>query len=126
MTFIRRMCVMWIVCRDLSSCYKVILIDNRIYDENIFLFFEESCIGKKFKDLGYKTKLLMDVDYIHNHSVSINKAFNSEAKKRKMTLDSFYTYFLDFYNLSSFQKCMMKAYKKNHLYRKLHFVKDFL
>lgn len=88
------------------------LIDNRIYDENIFLFFEESCIGKKFKDLGYKTKLLMDVDYIHNHSVSINKAFNSEAKKRKMTLDSFYTYFLDFYNLSTFQKCMMKAYKK--------------
>ena len=88
------------------------LIDNRIYDENIFLFFEESCIGKKFKDLGYKTKLLMDVDYIHNHSVSINKAFNSEAKKRKMTLDSFYTYFLDFYNLSSFQKCMMKVYKK--------------
>ena len=85
------------------------LIDNRIYDENIFLFFEESCIGKKFKDLGYKTKLLMDVDYIHNHSVSINKAFNSEAKKRKMTLDSFYTYFLDFYNLSSFQKCMMKV-----------------
>lgn len=88
------------------------LIDNRIYDENIFLFFEESCIGKKFKDLGYKTKLLMDVDYIHNHSVSINKAFSSEAKKRKMTLDSFYTYFLDFYNLSCFQKCMMKAYKK--------------
>ena len=65
------------------------LIENKLYDENIFLFFEESCIGKKFKDLGYKTKLLMDVDYIHNHSVSINKVFHSEAKKSKMTLDSF-------------------------------------
>gem|GEM_PF-3341274 len=88
------------------------LIENKLYDENIFLFFEESCIGKKFKDLGYKTKLLMDVDYIHNHSVSINKVFHSEAKKRKMTLDSFYTYFSDFYTLSRFQKKIMKAYKK--------------
>ena len=69
-------------------------------------------LGKKFKDLGYKTKLLMDVDYIHNHSVSINKVFHSEAKKSKMTLDSFYTYFSDFYTLSRFQKKIMKAYKK--------------
>lgn len=88
------------------------LIENKLYDENIFLFFEESCIGKKFKDLGYKTKLLMDVDYIHNYSVSINKVFRSEAKKSKMTLDSFYTYFSDFYTLSRFQKKIMKAYKK--------------
>lgn len=29
-----------------------------------------------------------------------------------MTLDSFYTYFSDFYTLSRFQKKIMKAYKK--------------
>lgn len=38
------------------------LIEDKLYDENIFLFFEESCIGKQFKDKGYKTKLLMNVD----------------------------------------------------------------
>lgn len=88
------------------------LIEDKLYDENIFLFFEESCIGKKFKDKGYKTKLLMNVDYIHNHSVSINKAFNSEARKRKITLDSFYTYFEDYYTLSGFTKGIMRIYKK--------------
>lgn len=88
------------------------LIEDKLYDENIFLFFEESCIGKQFKDKGYKTKLLMNVDYIHNHSVSINKAFNSEARKRKITLDSFYTYFEDYYTLSGFTKEIMRIYKK--------------
>lgn len=88
------------------------LIEDKLYDENIFLFFEESCIGKQFKDKGYKTKLLMNVDYIHNHSVSINKAFNSEARKRKITLDSFYTYFEDYYTLSGFTKGIMRIYKK--------------
>lgn len=88
------------------------LIEDKLYDENIFLFFEESCIGKQFNDKGYKTKLLMNVDYIHNHSVSINKAFNSEARKRKITLDSFYTYFEDYYTLSGFTKGIMRIYKK--------------
>lgn len=88
------------------------LIEDKLYDENIFLFFEESCIGKQFKDKGYKTKLLMNVDYIHNHSVSINKTFNSEARKRKITLDSFYTYFEDYYSLSGFTKGIMRIYKK--------------
>ena len=88
------------------------LIEDKLYDENIFLFFEESCIGKQFKDKGYKTKLLMNVDYIHNHSVSINKAFNSEARKRKITLDSFYTYFEDYYSLCGFTKGIMRIYKK--------------
>lgn len=93
------------------------LIEDKLYDENIFLFFEESCIGKQFKDKGYKTKLLMNVDYIHNHSVSINKAFNSEARKRKITLDSFYTYFEDYYSLSGFTKGIMRIYKKFRLNR---------
>lgn len=88
------------------------LIEDKLYDENIFLFFEESCIGKAIKEKGYKTKLLMNVDYIHNHSVSINKAFNSEARKRKITLDSFYTYFEDYYSLSGFTKGIMRIYKK--------------
>lgn len=93
------------------------LIEDKLYDENIFLFFEESCIGKQFKDKGYKTKLLMNVDYIHNHSVSINKAFNSEARKRKITLDSFYTYFEDYYTLSGFTKGIMRIYKKFIYYK---------
>ena len=88
------------------------ILPNKLYDENIFLFFEESCIGKYFKDKGMTTKLLIDESYIHNHSVSINKSFNSEVKKRKITLDSFYTYYKDYYKLSPLLLWLMRVYKK--------------
>lgn len=88
------------------------ILPNKLYDENIFLFFEESCIGKYFKDKGMTTKLLIDESYIHNHSVSINKSFNSEVKKRKITLDSFYTYFKDYYKLNPLLLWLMRVYKK--------------
>lgn len=88
------------------------ILPNKLYDENIFLFFEESCIGKYFKDKGMTTKLLIDESYIHNHSVSINKSFNSEVKKRKITLDSFYTYYKDYYKLNPLLLWLMRVYKK--------------
>lgn len=88
------------------------ILPNKLYDENIFLFFEESCIGKYFKDKGMTTKLLIDESYIHNHSVSINKSFNSEVKKRKITLDSFYTYYKDYYKLNPLLLWLMRGYKK--------------
>lgn len=87
-------------------------IDDKLYDENIFLFFEESCIGKKFKDKGLKTKLLTNVMYVHEHSTSINKSIDSEVKKRKIMLDSFMTYMEDYYQLNKFQILLMKLYKK--------------
>ena len=98
-----------------QGCFFMIRTDilpETLYDENIFLFFEESCIGKYFKDDGLKTKLLVDTTYIHNHSASINKSFQSEVKKRKITLDSFYVYFKDYYDLSPFLLWIMRVYKK--------------
>ena len=87
------------------------VLPDKLYDENIFLFFEESCIGKYFKDRKLKTKLLIDETYIHNHSISINKSFGSEVQKRKITLDSFYTYFKDYYTLNPILLWFMRVYK---------------
>ena len=88
------------------------VLPDKLYDENIFLFFEESCIGKYFKDRKLKTKLLIDETYIHNHSISINKSFGSEVQKRKITLDSFYTYFKDYYTLNPILLWFMRVYKR--------------
>lgn len=73
-------------------------IGDRIYDENIFLYFEESCLGKMFQDRGLKTILLTNVTYIHAHSASINKTIKSEVNKRRIMLDSFLQYFKDYYH----------------------------
>lgn len=63
-------------------------VSKAMYDEDMFLFFEESTIGYRLKKAGYKTRLLLNTSYIHMHSVSINKEFASEYKKRKIMLES--------------------------------------
>lgn len=59
-----------------------------MYDENIFLFGEETTIGSKFKKVGLKTVLLLQETFLHLHGVSINKTTGSEIKKRKLMLAS--------------------------------------
>ena len=59
-----------------------------MYDENIFLFGEETTIGCKFKRAGLKTVLLLQDTFLHFHGVSINKSIGSEVKKRRLMLQS--------------------------------------
>ena len=59
-----------------------------MYDENIFLFGEETTIGCKFKKAGLKTILLLQDSFLHLHGVSINKSIGSQVKKRKLMLTS--------------------------------------
>lgn len=60
------------------------------YDENIFLYCEETVLGKKMKDAGYKTVLDGTEAYYHLHSVSINKSIAKEYKQTKLLLESRY------------------------------------
>lgn len=54
------------------------------YDEDMFLYCEEVTIGYKFREQGYKTLILGNEYYVHEHSVSINKSISS--KKKQMSL----------------------------------------
>ena len=58
------------------------------YDEDIFLFCEESVLGFRVREAGYKTALLNNSFYYHFHSTSINKSIPNELKKHKMVLGS--------------------------------------
>lgn len=64
------------------------MLQHGMYDENIFLFGEETTIGSKFKKAGLKTILLLQETFLHLHGVSINKTIGSEIKKRKLMLTS--------------------------------------
>lgn len=59
-----------------------------MYDENIFLYCEEMSLGLKLKAAGYKTALLPQQTFIHNHSVSIDKTFKTNLSKRKLLVNS--------------------------------------
>lgn len=59
-----------------------------MYDESIFLYCEEVVLGKKMSNSGKKTGLLTNLTYIHNHSVSISRTFNSIVLKHRLYLQS--------------------------------------
>lgn len=64
------------------------MLKTKMYDENIFLYCEEMTLGIIMKNAGFKTAVLPQESFIHNHSVSINKTFKSEYAKRKILIKS--------------------------------------
>lgn len=68
-----------------------------MYDEDIFLYCEETVLGIRAKSVGYKTAILTNYSFVHAHSVSINKAIKSKLKQldlmwqsRMFTLEKYY------------------------------------
>ena len=64
------------------------MIEYGMYDENIFLFGEETTLGYRFSQAKLKTMLLTQFGFLHLHGVSINKSIKSNIKKRKLMLSS--------------------------------------
>jgi len=58
------------------------------YDENLFLYGEESLLGFRLKEKGYKSALLTKYGFVHNHSVSINKAYKSIIARENIMVES--------------------------------------
>lgn len=59
-----------------------------MYDENIFLYCEETVLGIKLKRAGLKSYLILNEYFIHYHSMSINKSINTAFEKRKILWQS--------------------------------------
>lgn len=72
-----------------------------LYDESVFLYHEEYIMGVKFKEKGYKSFVVIDSDYIHNHSVTVSKVFKNPVKSRKIVLESHKLYLRKYLHASS-------------------------
>ena len=75
-----------------------------MFDENTFLYYEENILGYRLKTEGYKQVLLLDHQYIHNHSISINKSISSESKKLELAYLSRKYYCENYLKVNWFQK----------------------
>lgn len=51
-----------------------------MFDEKLFLYYEENVIALKLKELGKRIVVLNDVYAIHNHSVTIDNSFSKYNK----------------------------------------------
>lgn len=54
------------------------------YDEGIFLYQEEAVLGMRLKAKEYRTVLLLNHSYRHEHSVSISKSFSGQVERQKL------------------------------------------
>ena len=64
-----------------TPLYPVI---KSMFDENVFLYYEEKVLGRKLRDMGLKTVLVTDTFYVHAHSVSIDKTVGKILAKQKI------------------------------------------
>lgn len=76
------------VAGSLLMVDTALMLKYGMYDENVFLFGEETTMGFKLKKAGLKTILLIQDVFLHFHGVSINKAIESRIKKRRLMLAS--------------------------------------
>jgi N-acetylglucosaminyl-diphospho-decaprenol L-rhamnosyltransferase len=83
-----------------------------MYDENIFLFGEETVLGMRMKKHGFKTLLITDDLFIHFHSVSIKKSLKKEEDRMRVMWDS-RKYILDhYYGMNFFKRIFVDLYSQ--------------
>ena len=58
------------------------------FDESTFLYQEENLLAHKIKQKGFSSYLVTDEEYLHMHSISIDKNVKSIYKKLKMAYES--------------------------------------
>lgn len=80
------------------------MMQHGMYDEHIFLYCEETVLGIKMKRAGIDTCVLLDDQFIHHHSVSINKSIGSKMKQQKLMWKSRRFVLENYYAQSSFKK----------------------
>lgn len=86
------------------------LMECGLYDEEVFLYYEEKILGFQLKKKGYGTVLLLDRFYVHLHSVSIDKSVKSILKKQALLHESKLHYYKKYLGINRFQECLVRAF----------------
>ncbi|MDB6226970.1 glycosyltransferase [Lactobacillus amylovorus] len=73
------------------------------YDESMFLYGEETTLGLKFKQRGFKTYLINNIKYDHEHSASINKTFPHVLQQIKILHKSKLYFYKRYLKLNKFK-----------------------
>lgn len=80
------------------------------YDEDFFLYYEEHVLAEKMKKAGYETIFLPDAGYIHNHHVSIRKAFKRWSPQRLLRCKSCLLFLKKYKQISSFSLLLAELF----------------
>ncbi len=80
------------------------------YDEGIFLYQEEAVLGRRMKDSGYRTVLLLNCSYGHEHSASISKAYESQMARQRLREESTLYYMRHYLSINPLQEVIARLW----------------
>lgn len=75
-----------------------------LFDENIFLYCEETVLGLLVQKNNKEVALLCDAQYEHLHSTSISKAYSSLRKRHKLMINSKMYVLQHYYNINFLER----------------------
>lgn len=85
-----------------------VFLDVGGYDEEMFLYCEETTLGYKLKEYGYKSILLTNCSYVHHHSISIRRTINCLREQRKILLQSRMIFLKKYLKVNKYQSFLAK------------------
>lgn len=88
------------------------MLQYGMFDENIFLYCEEIVLGAKMGAAHQKIALLPKLTFVHNHSVSISKSYNTLLKKHRLYLKSKVYVINKYFRPNFFEKILVYTLKK--------------
>ena len=80
------------------------------YDEGIFLYQEETVLASRLKKAGYRSLLVLDQKYRHEHSVSIKKSFKSQMDRQKLRHTSVLYYMKNYLGICPVKEAIAKLW----------------
>lgn len=78
------------------------------YDPDMFLYCEEVTLGYKMKFHNFKTFLVKNSQYIHKHSITINKSIPKAVNKKMILLKSRSIFLCKYLKVGSLYRCFAK------------------
>lgn len=82
-----------------------VLKEIGLFDENVFLFYEEDILAKTLKEKKYKIISLNSVKFVHYESQTIGKTFSYYNKMKQLYKSKIY-YHEKYNNINKKQKCI--------------------
>lgn len=93
------------------------------FDESTFLYYEENMLAYKLLERGYKEYIIGDKEYIHRHSISINKNINSVKRRLQIAYESRCIYCKKYLKVGKAKQFILKVTFKIGLFNYLFALK---
>lgn len=83
---------------------------HKVFDKNIFLYYEEKVLGQKLKSMGLKAVLAQNCSYVHAHSVSIDKSVKRIGDKQRLLHESKLYYYREYLGAGPVKMACARAF----------------